>query len=1292
MDDLVKKQGTLTRITLLNRFIFIFVAFSSFPSFSNDVTPENNQALLESAEQGDSTAQLALGFKYYQGEGVKKDLKQSFYWYLKAAEVGDPIAQLQLGLRLLLGTGVEENDPEGFYWIKQSAENSYQSSYTVLADLYYNGEGTNVDLSKAASWYKNAAEAGFPEAKYQFGLMLLNGEGLRENSTEGFKWVKQAAEDGYEDAYYILGLLYGEGNGTQQNSEYAYIWFRKAAELGVEDAQFEVGVRLLDGTGITENDLEGFYWIKQSAQNSYQSSYTILAELYYKGEGTNVDLSAAATWYEKAAKADSLEAKYQFGRMLINGDGVEQDTTKGTQLLQKAGELGSLSAQITLGDYYFTSSFGHINHNKSKDWYLQAAQQQDDAYVNSQLGWLYGFTEEKWRNWDVAIGWFKKATALKDYLSAGQLFFIYKVKGDTENAEKYIAQAFGLAKPGSVETLELYFLHWPGLIELYLQQNEKDKAKKVYSEFIELSSKFNSHQSEAYEAKHFYYKTIGNYPLAEKSLVDAAALAVTESQNAEYKERLDLFISRQESPNHTEGMTSYAEQLEILVTTFWENWDEDALTLLISKIESPEIVTRADGVSLLLAVEGLVEYFEFAGDYSNSAKYASLFIMNSDLDYFTGLKVAKRLKMEAIAAYPDNYELAIERLNVFSQSSALVNSMNDSPSIEIDKLATSINYKYGRLDKAKAAFESVMKTYLDGIRENGKCFANSGYRPNIYFELTSRDSIRELTLNFVTTYQEASDRFSHEFLALTCSDDIEEFSRLILSLIERKTDGDEEKIWFDFLLTSIAFNQNSAREKASIKSLQQYEIENPKYKELFTNYADSLQRYNIAILDYSNGAIRPQTKNPVELPNETINQAFTALKRAEEKLISKDDSLLNPLKSTFRELSVTTIQDGLQSKEAAITFTSGDKNIHAIVITKKGVKLVPLELDKNQFLRLSNQILKSVSQGSVDNALDIRPFAFAEALQLYQLTMQHIEPHLMGKTKLLIIENSVLPNFPWVVLPRESLQNQVMSSIDFAEYRKVDWFAEDKEITYVTALSLFNKERHPSIGQLGSPAIGFTPYKRSDKTVTERMLSSVQRFMFQGQSEAFDSFNFPELPNTITQLDNFLQKTSANVIDGEQATSNAILKQFSNSDIGTVVFATHALTTGKFSQNPGLIVRSNSGKEFTMLTTQEIMSSHVKNDWIVLLACNTGNVAMTNRMVGLADSFIYAGAKRVVISDWDVEASATERLTSFISDTSEEFDFTLRLSHAQKAMRDDTSSIIYAHPMFWGAFRVIGYP
>lgn len=69
------------------------------------------------AEAGDARAQYFLGYSYFNGRGVAKDVGESFKWYRKAAEQGDAGAQLALGGCYYAGKVVAKDEVEAYaYW------------------------------------------------------------------------------------------------------------------------------------------------------------------------------------------------------------------------------------------------------------------------------------------------------------------------------------------------------------------------------------------------------------------------------------------------------------------------------------------------------------------------------------------------------------------------------------------------------------------------------------------------------------------------------------------------------------------------------------------------------------------------------------------------------------------------------------------------------------------------------------------------------------------------------------------------------------------------------------------------------------------------------------------------------------------------------------------------------------------------------------------------------------------------------------------------------------------------
>lgn len=80
------------------------------------------QGHLELAEQGYPLAECQVGYFYYAGLGVEKDMQKAFYWTKRAALHGDRDAQCNLAdLFYLEGIAVEKNFSKAKEWLIKSA-------------------------------------------------------------------------------------------------------------------------------------------------------------------------------------------------------------------------------------------------------------------------------------------------------------------------------------------------------------------------------------------------------------------------------------------------------------------------------------------------------------------------------------------------------------------------------------------------------------------------------------------------------------------------------------------------------------------------------------------------------------------------------------------------------------------------------------------------------------------------------------------------------------------------------------------------------------------------------------------------------------------------------------------------------------------------------------------------------------------------------------------------------------------------------------------------------------------
>jgi hypothetical protein len=116
------------------------------------------------AAQGDAEAQLQLGLRYAEGDGVIQNDKEAAKWLALAAKQGLAEAQYHYGLALLKGRGVVQDYHAAFSWIEKPAQRGYAKAQYSLGELYRYGTGTPVDKARAYLWFNLAAAQGVDAA------------------------------------------------------------------------------------------------------------------------------------------------------------------------------------------------------------------------------------------------------------------------------------------------------------------------------------------------------------------------------------------------------------------------------------------------------------------------------------------------------------------------------------------------------------------------------------------------------------------------------------------------------------------------------------------------------------------------------------------------------------------------------------------------------------------------------------------------------------------------------------------------------------------------------------------------------------------------------------------------------------------------------------------------------------------------------------------------------------------------------------------------------------------------
>ena len=152
--------------------------------------------LMPLAEQGDASAQYALGFMYANGQGVPQDSAESMKWYRKASDQGNADAQNNLR-----GMSTVDGPLENGYAAERRGD--FQAAFLLLEPLtkqgnakaqfevghmYHTGKGgVPQDYIKALEWFRKSADQGNADAEVNLGSMYYFGQVVPQDYAEAMK-------------------------------------------------------------------------------------------------------------------------------------------------------------------------------------------------------------------------------------------------------------------------------------------------------------------------------------------------------------------------------------------------------------------------------------------------------------------------------------------------------------------------------------------------------------------------------------------------------------------------------------------------------------------------------------------------------------------------------------------------------------------------------------------------------------------------------------------------------------------------------------------------------------------------------------------------------------------------------------------------------------------------------------------------------------------------------------------------------------------------------------------------
>lgn len=197
--------------------------------------PAETSDQIAKALSGDPEAMYAVGDRFYNGDGVHKDLRQSLRWYVEARNLEYAPAMYKLGL--MMSDMDNNNIPQESIdlWTEAAAADHVPSAY-ILGLVYAERSAGHFNAAKARQYLTQASNLGESGATYKLGYLNFKGIGGRKNLSEAARLWALAADAGDADAALALGSLYQKGQGVPKDAGEARRWFERARDLGSDEA------------------------------------------------------------------------------------------------------------------------------------------------------------------------------------------------------------------------------------------------------------------------------------------------------------------------------------------------------------------------------------------------------------------------------------------------------------------------------------------------------------------------------------------------------------------------------------------------------------------------------------------------------------------------------------------------------------------------------------------------------------------------------------------------------------------------------------------------------------------------------------------------------------------------------------------------------------------------------------------------------------------------------------------------------------------------------------------------
>ena len=420
-------------------------------------------------------------------------------------------------------------------------------------------------------------------------------------------------------------------------------------------------------------------------------------------------------------------------------------------------------------------------------------------------------------------------------------------------------------------------------------------------------------------------------------------------------------------------------------------------------------------------------------------------------------------------------------------------------------------------------------------------------------------------------------------------------------------------------------------------------------------------------------------------------------------------------------------QGRLKPSQALIATYTGESETYVWAVPKRGQPaFATVPMGRAKMTALVNRLRKGLEYRD-DTLAGIPVFDVGLAHALYKALLEPVARGWRGAQDLLVVAHGPLGQLPFSLLVTAKAEVKDGNRALFSGYKDVPWLIRSHSVTTLPtvgammaprAVSRPDSKRRSFVGFADpwfnaaqaaiakrQPQLAAAKIRPGDTGI---LLRAVPRLGNQPHPRLGDLPRLPQTAEEIRGIARWLGADPKRDIFTGRRSNEQMVKSMDLTPYRVVAFATHALAPHELDGliQPALALTAPKVADVSgdgLLTMDEILRLKLDADWVVLSGCNTGSTGKlgAEAISGLGSAFLHAGARSLLITQWEVESTVAKLLVTDLFRRQANHAGLKRaqaLRRAQLALMngpgylepDGGPLFAYAHPLFWAPFVLFG--